>query len=247
MKLPPEESVIIEPRRGRTESNIEETVFLFFTPTDFKIASNLLNLDKSKVKKINFAKCYNLNIDGNQFSIAGPAMGAPIAVILMERLIVMGARNIIAIGSCGSLNEDIHIGDYIIPSEAIVEEGTSQHYPVDESIPKASKKILNYLEECCLSDNLNFNIGKVWTTDALYRETINKITTYQKENVLGVEMEMSALFTVGTFRGIEVGGLLVVSDELFALKWKSEFGGGKYLSAMKRACKTLLLNHRTIG
>lgn len=151
MKLPSEESVIIEPRKGRTESNVEETVFLFFSPTDFKIASNVLNLDESRRRRLNFAKLYDLNLNGNRFSIAGPAIGAPIAVILMERLIAMGARNIVGIGSCGSLQKDICIGDYIIPAEAIIEEGTSQHYPLGEPIPNASKKILKYLEECCLS------------------------------------------------------------------------------------------------
>jgi uridine phosphorylase len=239
MRLPSEEPVIIEPRKGRTESNVEETVFLFFSPTDLKIAFNVLNLDESRTRRLNFAKLYDLNLNGNRFSIAGPAMGAPIAVILMERLIAMGARNIVGIGSCGSLQKDIRIGDYIIPAEALIEEGTSQHYPLGELIPKASKKILKYLKDRCLSNNLNFTIGKLWTTDALFRETIEKITTYQNQNVLGVEMEMSALFTVGTFRKIDVGGLLVVSDELFTLKWKSGFGGNKYLSAMKAACETL--------
>lgn len=239
MKLPPEESVIIEPRKGRAESNVEETVFLFFSPTDFKIAANLLNLDESLKRRLNFAKLYNLNLNGNRFSVAGPAMGAPIAIILMERLIAMGARNIVGIGSCGSLQKDICIGDYIIPAEAVIEEGTSQHYPLDDPIPKASERILEYLKYRCLSNNLNFTMGKVWTTDAPFRETIGKITKYQNQNVLGVEMEMSALFTVGRFRGIDVGGFLVVSDELFTLKWKSGFGGDKYLSAMKAACETL--------
>ncbi|MBI4620546.1 MAG: nucleoside phosphorylase [Desulfobacterales bacterium] len=242
MKLPPEESVIIEPRKGRTKSNVEETVFLFFSPTDFKIASNVLNLDESRKRRLNFAKLYDLNLNGNRFSIAGPAMGAPIAVILMERLIAMGARNIVGIGSCGSLQKDIRVGEYIIPDKAVIEEGTSQHYLLDEPIPKASERILKYLKDCCLSNNLNFTMGKVWTTDAPFRETIRKITNYQNQNVLGVEMEMSALFTVGRFRGIDVGGFLVVSDELFTLKWKSGFGGDKYFSAMKAACESLFFN-----
>ena len=247
MKLTPEESAIIDPRKGRTEVNVEETVFLFFSPRDFNIASNLLNLDESLKRRLNFAKLYDLNLNGNRFSVAGPAMGAPIAIILMERLIAMGARNIVGIGSCGSLQKDICIGDYIIPAEAVIEEGTSRHYPLDDPIPKASERILEYLKCRCLSNNLNFTMGKVWTTDAPFRETIGKITKHQNQNVLGVEMEMSAIFTVGRFRGIDVGGFLVVSDELFTLKWKSGFGGEKYFSAMKAACETLLLNHRTIG
>jgi len=246
MKLPSKESVIIEPRKGKAEPNIEETVFLFFSPTDLEIASNVLGLDKAAKRRLDFAKLYDVNLKGNRFSVVGPAAGAPIAVILLERLIVLGAKNIVGVGSCGSLQENIGIGDYIIPAEAIVEEGTSQHYPLDDPLPKASEKISGYLKDSFRANNLNFTMGKVWTTDAPFRETIEKVLTYKNQNVLGVEMEMSALFTVGAFRGVHVGGLLVVSDELFTLKWRPGFGGKKYTSAMKIACETLLLNHATV-
>jgi uridine phosphorylase len=240
-----EESVIIEPRRGKTESNIEDTVFLFFLPTDLKIAFSILS-GKQKKRRIDFTELYEVSQDGKRFSIAGPAMGAPIAVILMERLIALGAKNIIGVGSCGSLQENIHVGDYIIPAEAVVEEGTSQHYPLDDSTPKASEKIIGFLKSCCHFKGLTFTMGKVWTTDAPFRETLKKIFAYKNQNVLGVEMEMSALLTVGAFRGIDVGGFLVVSDELSTLKWKPGFGGDRYTSAMKTACEALLLNTRTI-
>ena len=246
MKSAIEESVIIEPRRGRAESDVEELVFLFFLPRDLKIAYKVLGLDQSTRRRVDFAKLYNVNQEGKRFSIAGPAMGAPIAVILLERLVALGARNIVGVGSCGSLQEDIRIGDYIIPTHAIVEEGTSQHYPSDNVIPRASGIILKSIEDCCVTNNLSFTMGKVWTTDAPFRETTKKTRTYKNQNVLGVEMEMSALFTVGTFRGVDVGGFLVVSDELSAMRWKTRSRDKKYSSALKTACEALF-KHMTIG
>ena len=240
-----EESVLIEPRKGKTESNIDDTVFLFFLPTDLKIAFSMLS-NKPKKRRIDFIELYEVKKNGKRFTIAGPAMGAPIAVILMERLIALGAKNIIGVGSCGSLQENIHIGDYIIPATAIVEEGTSQHYPIDDPIPKASEKIIAFLKSCCHARGLTFTMGKIWTTDAPFRETVKKVSEYKNQNVLGVEMEMSALLTVGTFRGVDVGGFLVVSDELSTLKWKSGFSGQRYIAAMKSACEALLLNPKTI-
>jgi len=242
-----DEKVIIEPRKGRKELDVEDIVFLFFSPTDIAIAVELLGPFNPKKRRLNFARIYDINLGNDRFSVAGPAMGAPIAVILMERLIALGAKSVICIGSCGSLQEDIRIGNYIIPTEAIIEEGTSQHYPLNGPISQASENISDYLKNRCTSNKLNFNMGKVWTTDALFRETTKKITTYKNQNVLGVEMEMSALFTVGRFRGVNVGGLLVVSDELFTLKWKPGFGGERYLSAMKTACETLLLNDKVLS
>ena len=55
------------------------------------------------------------------------------------------------------------------------------------------------------------------------RETREKVERYQKEGVLAVEMEISALFTVAKFRGAELGAMPVVSDELATFKWRPGF------------------------
>ena len=83
-----------------------------------------------------------------------------------------------------------------------------------------------------IEDDLNKNgqaflKGEVWTTDAPYRETPEKIEFYQKRGVLAVEMELSALMTLALYREVKLGGLLVVSDELFDLKWHTGFSNPK--------------------
>ncbi len=74
-----------------------------------------------------------------------------------------------------------------------------------------------------------FNIfkGGIWTTDALFRETEDKVEKYAKRGILGVEMESSALMTVGAFRGVELAVALAVSDELYGKKWNAGFGSEK--------------------
>jgi purine-nucleoside phosphorylase len=48
-------------------------------------------------------------------------------------------------------------------------------------------------------------------------------------------MELSALFTVAAYRGIECAALLVVSDELHGEDWDIGFGGETLARAMGRA------------
>ena len=48
-------------------------------------------------------------------------------------------------------------------------------------------------------------------------------------------MELSALFKVGAFYGIEVGSLLVVSDELFSQQWNPGYKTKKYKKAFVNA------------
>ena len=85
-----------------------------------------------------------------------------------------------------------------------------------------------------------FKKGPLWTTDAPYRETPTKIKAYKELGVLAVEMEMSALITVSAFRHIQLAGLLVVSDELFDLKWNPGFSDPKLRQGSRLACELLM-------
>ena len=73
------------------------------------------------------------------------------------------------------------------------------------------------------SAGLSFHQGTVWTTDAPYRETPEKVRRYCSEGVLGVEMEMAAAFAFGKAKGISVGSLLIVSDEVREEGWQIGF------------------------
>ena len=79
------------------------------------------------------------------------------------------------------------------------------------------------LEISLEQQGLTFTKGEIWTTDAIYRETPEKVRKYRKKGILAVEMEISALLTVAAYRSVSLTGLLVVSDELFDLKWRPGF------------------------
>lgn len=65
--------------------------------------------------------------------IAGPFMGAPYAVMIMETLIQWGVKKFIFTGWCGSISESLKIGSILIPESAIIDEGVSRHYTYDSS------------------------------------------------------------------------------------------------------------------
>jgi len=163
----------------------------------------------------------------NPIGLAGPFLGAPQAVILMEKLIAMGAKNILVLGWCGSLQPDILIGDYVIPTSALSEEGTSRHYPVDKGHIRTSDFLNDKLLRVLGNSHIKIHKGIIWTTDALYRETKKKVEDYSKKGLLAVEMEMSALINLAAYRNVEVSGVLTVSDELFHPTWHHGFGGKK--------------------
>ncbi|WP_373498813.1 nucleoside phosphorylase [Desulfococcus sp.] len=163
------------------------------------------------------------------YSIVGPVVGAPYAVMVMEPLIAWGAREIVFMGWCGAISPQAEIGDVIVPTGAIIDEGTSPGYgaaalAVAHPAPALRRRITSALSARVMA----FHEGPVWSTDAIYRETPEKVARFQARNALAVEMEASALFTVGRFRGVQVGAVLVVSDELTTFSWKPGFKDDRF-------------------
>jgi nucleoside phosphorylase len=173
------------------------------------------------------------NPDGHAFSVIASPMGAPMAVMLLEQLIAMGARRFLYLGFCGALNPSYQIGDCFVPTTAVREEGTSYHYLPAHVIPAASAQATALLHAQAAAQGVLVRSGAIWTTDALYRETAGKIFQFQKAGIHAVDMEMAALFAVAHYRACDVGALLVVSDECYHPTWQPGFGHPR----MRQGCR----------
>jgi len=186
---------------------------------------------------------YTGRVEGRNVSFVYLPVGAPGTVMIMEEMIASGARAFIGLGYAGSLQENLPVGSIIIPTSCIVEEGTSRHYLDRTSGIAPAPKLVRILRESCEEDGLKPALGPHWTTDAPYRETLDKITNYHDQGVLGVDMETSAMYTLGQVRNVEVCNLLVVSDELWN-KWDPAFGTDRLREAAERARNIVL---RSVG
>lgn len=154
---------------------------------------------------------------GERFFLAGPAVGAPMATLCLEKLIALGARRVVLYGWCGSLVPDVRVGDLLLPTEALSEEGTSAHY---QPTPAPLADALHGLLISGLTAlGHSVRLGAIWTTDAFYRETREKVADYGRRGILAVDMEYAALRTVAAFRGIFLAAVMLVSDELVAPVW----------------------------
>ena len=105
----------------------------------------------------------------------------------------MGAERFLVLGWCGSIQPFLEIGDLVIPTHAVSEEGTSQHYATASENPPSDASLIRILETRLEGRKTPFTKGPIWTTDAIYRETPEKVKAYQQQNILAVEMEISAL------------------------------------------------------
>ena len=131
------------------------------------------------------------------------------------------------------------VGDLVVPTAAVIDEGTSPHYAAGVSAVCPSEPLMRQVAEACAAEGVSARPGTVWTTDAVFRETRDEVARHQRDGVLAVEMECSALFTVAGFRGIDVAALLVVSDDLSSLTWRPGFKDPRFIRGREVACNVI--------
>jgi purine-nucleoside phosphorylase len=176
---------------------------------------------------------------GNNTAVAGPALGAPAAALLVERLVKSGVKRIILLGICGSLSPNLRIGDLFIPTEGISEEGTSRLY-LEENPPPPDAEIIKEIRKGCNIKGIRPSEGIIWTTDAPHRETPDKIGHYNKEGALTVDMEFTALSAVARFHKIRFAALMVVSDEIFREEPKTGFHQKEFRKSLRVAAQIVI-------
>ncbi|RLG60275.1 hypothetical protein DRN86_02965 [Candidatus Geothermarchaeota archaeon] len=184
---------------------------------------------------------YNGRYKGRKVSIIGSFIGAPGTIMILEELIACGMNKLIFIGVAAGLRREARVGTIILPTEAIREEGTSYHYLREDITPVVNKEVLEALNRACKRFGAKYIKGKVWTTDAIYREMISKIRTYSKNMVYAVDMESSAILSLAMFRKIKAGIILIISDELFHKRWRPLWGdlGKSFNMASKIALEAI--------
>ena len=155
---------------------------------------------------------------GVKISVTSTGMGCPSATIAAEELMNIGAECLIRIGSSAALQEGIHIGDLIISTGSMKNEGTSRFYVPDcfPSVPDfdLTRTLIDTARD--MSPNLSGNVmyGINASDDAFYGETEEWIQHLSKLGCLNVEMESSALYTVCHRRKCRGAMICAVSGNL---------------------------------
>jgi uridine phosphorylase len=235
------EEGLIRPMKRRWDPEVGPDVLMVMIPVDVEYLLKRAPLGNLACLDQGFFKIHQVRREGgNPLTLCGPFLGAPQAVMGMEKLIALGARRVWVLGWCGSIQPDLKVGDFIVPTDAVSEEGTSRHYPIGPKKAATDQELNRLLGEALAKEEKTFRRGTVWTTDAPYRETPSKVAQHRQQGVLAVEMEMSALMTLSVYRSVRLAALLVVSDELSELKWRAGFSDPRFKERSRFAGDFLL-------
>jgi uridine phosphorylase len=163
---------------------------------------------------------YEIEVEGRRVAFIHAGIGS-MAASMLEEVIAFGCRKFIACGGCGVLQKDMEVGRLVVVNSAVRDEGASYHYlpPCREVI--ANPLALDAIEITLQARGLPYRLGKTWTTDAPYRETLQKVAARRSEGCLTVEMEAAGLMAVAQFRNVVFGQVLYGGDDLSGPEWSN--------------------------
>ncbi|MFA8298888.1 MAG: purine-nucleoside phosphorylase [Hyphomicrobiales bacterium] len=212
-------SVHNEAKRGE----IAETVLLPGDPLRAKyIAENFLEEVKcyNKVRNMyGFTGFYK----GKRVSVQGTGMGVPsISIYVNELINEYGAKNLIRIGTCGTLQRDMALREVILAMSSCTDSSMNKViFDGMDYAPTANFNLLNKSYEYCTNKNIPVSVGPILTSDVFY--TDQPPAEYYKKwadyGVLAVEMESTALYTIAAKKKVNALSILTVTDNLQTMEF----------------------------
>jgi len=135
--------------------------------------------------------------------------------ITTEILCNAQAQTMIRIGSCGSLSEDIKIGELVVIDSAIRGEGVTPYYVDDPSFqPSADKELTKELLEVAQASGHKVHQGKAWSTDAILKETREHVGKAVDGGAVVVDMVTSVFLTICQQYKLPAAVIMAVSDNI---------------------------------
>ena len=161
-------------------------------------------------------------------------IGGCSAGIAIEELHNIGVGAMIRIGSCGALQKGIGLGELILVSAAVRDDGTSRTY-VPEIFPAASDfTLLRCCADAADSLGVTYHEGIAHSHESFYHDEADAVSAFwSSKGVLGADMESAALLTVARLRGVRAASILnnVVLYGQDTADAIGDYNGGENLTA----------------
>lgn len=222
-----------QPITGLRSGDLGENVFLCGDPARVaRISAAWSNTEQ--VCDVREYRVVTGELGGVQLAAASTGIGAPSTAILIEELTKVGVRNLIRVGNSGGLAPELELGDLVITTGAVRDDGTSRSYVAPEYPAVASHDVVSALVEAARARGVRFATGLTWSLDAFYARNAvlgadgaiesmsyagfeapglaEKIESFRAARVKNMEMESGVLLTLAGLFGLRAGCICVVSD-----------------------------------
>lgn len=156
---------------------------------------------------------------------------------LVEELVAFGVLELVLWGYAGGIADGLQAGDIVMATGAVREDGTSYHYMDEDDGPVYSNWADEWRDDF---QEQGFREGMIWTCDAIYRETQEKVRRYRDESISAVEMEIASFYGVCKFKGVKGIAFVIISDLLHNDRWTGGFHTKSFRDGARRLLSFML-------
>jgi purine-nucleoside phosphorylase len=200
---------------GAKENEIADTVLLPGDPLRAKYIAETFLQDVSCYNEVRNMFGFTGTYKGKRISVQGTGMGVPsISIYINELMQSYHVQNLIRVGTCGAIQKDVNVRDVILAMSASTDSNMNRlTFCGIDYAPTASFDLLKRAYDVGQEKGLNLKVGNVFTADMFYNDNADhkKWAEYQ---ILAIEMESAALYTLAAKYGRKALSVLTVSDHL---------------------------------
>ena len=159
---------------------------------------------------------YTGHYQGKRISVQGSGMGIPSALIYCYELInEYDVKNLIRVGTAGSYQEDLGIGDVVLAMAASTTSSINNSiFQTAHYAPTASFELFNKACSYAQRKGIPFRAGNVLSADEFYDDPADLYHLWSRYGVLCVEMETAGIYTMAARHGVQALSILTISDSL---------------------------------
>ena len=171
-------------------------------------------------------------LGGRRVTVGNGGRYSADSAITTELLCAAGVETLVRVGSCGSLQKTVKLGDIVIAAGAVGGDGASPRYVPEDFATLPHPRVVEALARAADSLKVPVHHGRVFTTDALFQETPELVADLERQQIAAIDMVTAAFLTVAQVKNAGAGAILAVSDE--CLTGKLGFRDPSFLQAEER-------------
>ncbi len=201
---------------GGKPGDIADVVLLPGDPLRAKMVAETIFQDATCYSEVRGMYGFTGTYEGKRVSVQGTGMGIPsISIYVNELISEYGAKTLIRIGTCGSIRKDLRLKQIILAMSACSDSSANRlRFHGNDYAPTASFELLSKAYEHAKQKKLQVNVGSVLSTDTFYHDDPAYWRHWADYEVLAIEMETSALYTLAAKFHVRALSVLTVSDEI---------------------------------
>ena len=204
------------PHISAADGDIAEAVLLPGDPLRAQYIAGTFFDDPREVTAVRNMLGFTGTYKGMPVTVMGTGMGIPSASIYITELIrFYGAQRLVRVGSCGGISTDVHLRDLILAVGACTESGVNRaRYHGWDFAATADFDLLLAARRAAADAGLEIRTGNVHSSDSFYNPVSDALETWQRMNVLAVEMEAAGLYGIAHEERVRALTVLTVSDHI---------------------------------